>query len=1011
VRGRGDVTGYQRRRDARCAIVIVMKGLVVLLLLASTAHAQQATGAVDGRVTDPVTHLPMEDATVTATSPQSLPQVVRTDGDGRFLITQLLPGYYTITVVAPDGRMIHQGRVRISPGTTAVGSFVLDRRYLTDLPVPGRTIDGVFAAGPRARWDGYGVAFAGSTSLENRYFIDGIDVTELGLGALGTTLPDAFIDQLRTIASGAGPELGRATGGFIEVATKHGTNEWHGSVFGSFTPSWLAATPKEVPHYPQTIDVSAEWAYSAELGFDLGGPIVKDRLWFYVGFAPQLARVDYTRRIESQTDCRLLEPDGSLSRCRPEYADGRPDLDPKTGFPIVDTVASEVREAPIQSYPAIARVDAAITPEHQASLTAIVLPSSLDQPGLIGLASTGTSTTQLASDIGAHWMSKLLDGALELDGRLAWHHSGTEVGAIDPDVATHPQRTVAVSSFADLAQYGGESPQAIAACTDRGPGDAFPRITNCPIGSYTIGGPGLISRDVQDRYSARVAATARVHGHAVTAGVEVNDERDAMAQVDSGGYVSIEFGEGTTFVQRFVDDRTCSRVMGGVSCRALTSLDDATRHYASLEGAAFVRDAWQPLPGLVFDVGVRYEAQHIRYPTELQNTVDPINGFYYGNDLLDLRHELAPRIGIAYDPTREGRANLYAHWGRYYGSIPLSVAETVTQHRISSLDYVCPPSQPACANPALLGSSLYPVDPTLVAHDLAPEYVDELVAGGLVEIARDWNVGATFVDRRLGNVIEDVATHGNPETIANPGPAYGYDTPARYYDAITLSVDRRFSTLYLRAAYTYSHTWGDYPGDVSYDNAQLMPHLSTQYDIAGLLANHRGALPQDRPHLFRVDAAAPGRLGRHGTVVLGASIVAMSGAPETALAGEAIYGPNESYLLPRSAFGRTPGTVQLDLHIAYRHSFASGRRAEVYTDIFNLFDTQSVSSVDNSYAAPIASAQPISGGNYSDLIWIKATSFGTGEETRDPLQRNTTFHQPTAYYPPLSARLGFRLTF
>jgi hypothetical protein len=984
----------------------MLRWLVIVVLLAGTARAQQATGAVDGQVKDPVTHQPIEGATVTAISVQSLPQIVHTDRDGRFLITQLLPGYYTVTVLAPDGRMIHQGRVRIIPGTTTVGSFVLDQRYLTDLPIYGRTIDGVFAAGPRARQDGYGVAFAGSTSLENRYFIDGIDVTELGLGALGTTLPDAFIEQLRTIADGASPDLGRATGGFVEVTTKHGTNELHGSVFGSLAPSWLAAAPRTVPHVAQTIDISQELAYRGDLGFDLGGPIVKDRLWFYVGFAPQLARIDYTRRIESLTDCRKVQADGSLSACQPQYADGHPDVDPKTGIPIVDTVASEVREAPTQSYPAIARLDAAVTPEHQASLTAIVIPSTADYPGLAGLASTGTTTSGLTSDIGARWMSKLLDGALELDGRFGWHRASSDVGAIDPTVATQPQRGLALTSFASVAQY--ESPQAVAACTDGGPSDAFPLITNCPVGFYMIGGPGLISRDVQDRYSARVAATERLRDHAVTAGLELDDEHEAKAYVYSGGYTSTDIAGGEMYSRRFVEvgapgstdprfNEKCPIATSILPCRTLTSLDDATRHFSGLDVGMFVRDRWQLTPELRLDLGVRYDAQWLRYPDELQGTVDPISRASYSHDLVELRGELAPRVGITYDPTSEGRAFLSAHWGRYYDSLPLSVAQTAAPENAVS----------GFGSPGLEAPPV-----PLVASDLAAEYADELVAAGRIEVAREWWFGATFVDRRLGSVLEDVGTHGVPDlTIANPGPAFGDDRPARVYDALTLSIDRAFSAAYVRAAYTYSRTWGDYPGDISYDNAQLMPHLSSQYDIAGLLANRRGALAQDRPHVLRVDAAAPARLGKKDSIVVGSSLLAMSGVPEAAFANDPVYGPNESLLLPRSAFGRTPGTLQVDFHLAYRHWFTAGRRAELYADVFNLYNIQSVYAVDNNYAAPAASARPISGGSYSDLIWIKSIDFFTPTETGQPLHRSITFHQPTAYYAPLSARLGFRVTF
>src|SRR5262249_13931413 len=160
---------------------------------------------------------------------------------GNYRITLLLPGFYVVTIRGTDGHVITRVGVTVTPGTTAVGSFVVDRRFLTDLPVHGSAFDAVLTAARRAVGDDFGVAVSGGTSLENRYVIDGVDVTELGIGKLGTSLPYELVDQVREISQGAGPELGRATGGFVEVTTKHGSNELHGSVFGSLTPSWLAA--------------------------------------------------------------------------------------------------------------------------------------------------------------------------------------------------------------------------------------------------------------------------------------------------------------------------------------------------------------------------------------------------------------------------------------------------------------------------------------------------------------------------------------------------------------------------------------------------------------------------------------------------------------------------------------------------------------------------------------------------------------------------------------------------
>src|SRR4029079_3137761 len=101
----------------------------------------------------------------------------------------------------------------------------------------------------------------------------------------------------------------------------------------------------------------------------------------------------------------------------------------------------------------------------------------------------------------------------------------------------------------------------------------------------------------------------------------------------------------------------------------------------------------------------------------------------------------------------------------------------------------------------------------------------------------------------------------------------------RDYDSIEVSLARRFAAgLYLQATYTYSRTEGNYPGSVSYDNGQIDPNISSQYDLIALLANHPGPLPQDRPHSLKIDAYRGFDVGG-GTLTIGTRIRAISGVP------------------------------------------------------------------------------------------------------------------------------------
>ena len=122
--------------------------------------------------------------------------------------------------------------------------------------------------------------------------------------------------------------------------------------------------------------------------------------------------------------------------------------------------------------------------------------------------------------------------------------------------------------------------------------------------------------------------------------------------------------------------------------------------------------------------------------------------------------------------------------------------------------------------------------------------------------------------------------------------------------------------------------------------------------------------------------------------------------------------------------GRSNFEHELDIHIGYgRKIQARGRQmhAELFLDVYNVFDNQGQAATDQSYATivrrgvgmgsgTIQAANPVAGGTYDDLIWVKLID-RDGNETALPIGRNPNFGNTTVRYAPLYARLGARLTF
>jgi hypothetical protein len=374
--------------------------------------------------------------------------------------------------------------------------------------------------------------------------------------------------------------------------------------------------------------------------------------------------------------------------------------------------------------------------------------------------------------------------------------------------------------------------------------------------------------------------------------------------------------------------------------------------------------------------------------------------------------------------------------------------------------------------------------------------MDEIIGGVEYELFDDLKIGLSFQNRRLGRVIEDVSTDGaDTYIIANPGSwSRGdergfqrkidrvadqlaqldpldpntdqqrqeleaqrmnlenqlglfrgiriFDKPRRDYNALVLTVTRRFSKkLYVQASYTYSRTEGNYPGLFSPDNGQTDPNISSQYDLIELLANRVGPLPYDRPHFIKVDGYYSIDLKKQGELTIGGRVRALSGVPINALAGHSLYGPNESFLLPRGRLGRTDFDHGVDLHVGYARSLntrrggriggilgalfgqSSQQKLEFWVDLYNIYNHQGSAGVDDNYAPRFRlsgpgglssgieqNANPVSGGTYKDLIFVKRID-ADGIETSDPIGKNPNFRNTDQRHAPGYALFGARLSF
>jgi Carboxypeptidase regulatory-like domain/TonB dependent receptor/TonB-dependent Receptor Plug Domain len=297
----------------------------VILVLSGVLRAQ-TTGSISGRVTDE-TGGTLPGTSVEAKGPALQgTQTAVTDSSGSYRLPVLPPGRYEISASLPGFAGETRGAT-VSLGANATIDFVLrpsqketvivageapvvdtrstsvgtnlDQRQIQTLP-SDRNYSSIVQVTPgvSSEVDPYNpgaessnLTVYGSSSSENSYVIDGVDTNGVEYGKQGTSLNFEFIQEVEVKTGGYQAEYGRATGGIINVITKSGGNEFHGDVFGYYDSDRLQASNE---HVGETTQGATLGFTRHDVGIDLGGFILKDRLWFFGAYD----RVDNTIKNE-----------------------------------------------------------------------------------------------------------------------------------------------------------------------------------------------------------------------------------------------------------------------------------------------------------------------------------------------------------------------------------------------------------------------------------------------------------------------------------------------------------------------------------------------------------------------------------------------------------------------------------------------------------------------------------------------------------------------------------------
>jgi hypothetical protein len=976
--------------------------IVAMLAFPSSGVASPTTGAIVGRVVDQDTRQPIDGVTVVVSGPQG-EQAALTDGKGQYELRDLPIGAYLVrffrgavaieqsaTVLmdqtvrvnarlpsAPEAVQtiaVTQRAPAIDVGSTRVG-VTLNSEFAANVP-NGLSVSDLLEKAPGATSDATGLVLSGGTGLENTYYLDGLNITSLKNGALGTNLFVPFLDEVEIVSAGYGAEYGRALGGVVNMATKSGSNEWHASAFSYLSPGAFSGGQQRIASRGSSLTGVTEPDYTTTLGAEVGGPIIKNKLFFWVGYAPEIIHnhlVQYADKFVEHVDPSTGQPDGTQAN--------NPDGNPTT-IPLYRN--SHAGQTTNQHY--AGKLTWKLTPEQTLSLSLYGIYSQkqymqgANMDYVAGMSNEKTRT----NDITARWTAAFFQRRWRLDATLGMHIEQFSNRPVFP-AAAQVNYVEWDTTAASLAQF---NPSVAGQCA----ANLATGFNPCAVYGYQSGGYGEMEDINAFRLAGQLKSTNIFHAaglHELKYGFDGElvqyGDKIWYSGLDGARALVFTTGGDNTYYSLF-------RLPPGVQASQLNSLSDlleapyyqdaiqaTTRQYNT---GLFLQESYSPLSHLTVNLGVRWEMQRMQD--------------YLGNTVLSINDNIAPRVGVIFDPSKEGRAKIFAHYGRYYESIPMNLAARGFAG-VGGLSSVG--SSFSSASPIITSSPMLAVQPGLKGS-----YNDEVVLGGQYEVLRDLVIGTTLIYRWLGRAIEDTYDQAHPDDgptiVVNPAGA------TRTYQAVQFTANKRFARRwFLASSYTLSRLRGNYVGLYDADNDQRNPNQSTQYDAPGIMVNRNGPLPNDRPHLIRLDGYYTQPFA-HSSLTAGLGFVGRSGQPLNALGGFQSTTDNDSYILPRGSMGRTPFVTRFDLHLAYRRSVLGQLSAEVFVDIFNLFDQRTVLTQDQMYTADVVT--PLSGGSRADL---KNLTTADANGSLAPVTKNPNFLLPTSYQAPISGRLGVRVFF
>ncbi len=970
-------------------LLSAVSALLIAFGSISVAFAQGSTGLVDGKIVDAAGNGVAGVSVTMSDSRTGLARTATSNSSGNFKM-QLPPGVYELnstksgyssitieqvavnlgvstelTIPVQDAQIeeitTYGSATSLMPKATGETGLNISLEELSQVPV-ARNIEAValLAPGTVAGDTAFGddktlVSFGGASVAENVYYIDGLNVTNFRNGLGGSSVPFEFYDQFQIKTGGYGAEFGRSTGGVINAVTRRGSNEWeYGVVSYAETALAQGKSPDTLLADGTIYDFNSQNEQTKfATDFYIGGPILKDRLFFFALVEPS----------ETDTDFNSLGDPGTLNKrsTKDDFWGGNLTWNITDSHSLSYTTFTDERE---------------------------IITEQFDYD--VSTRSQGAAVGQSSQFRGGENEIFRYNGNFGENVVLSAMYGTNEYNLTDQSTNDFECPLIVDDSASAMGRF----PGCWVSSTVQQGGDereAFRIDLEWYVGNHTIRAGfdkeenASIDATVYPGYNFTPSLVGGAYYYYQTWAVG--------SQLPNGALVPDANGDGSdvdTVRFRYIEN-------GGA--------------FDTIQEAIYIEDTWQISDSFTASVGLRSEsfennnaqgetfigiddqiAPRIALEWSPGGTGESVFTLNWGRYHLPIAANTNVRLSGAELDFR-----------RYFVYDGMRDATTGAP---TSLGADGIPSTQELGAITINSDGTVPDTSAIVDLNLDPMFQDEWIVSYERELGDNWSAGIRYIYRELSSTIDDIlvdqglqamsdrgefsgpigASNDCHYVMTNPGQnlstfcehynVFGDDTSGtsliktdisaadldfpeakRTYEAWEITFDGSAGNWNVNGSYTWSENIGNTEGYVKSDNGQDDAGLTQDFDIPQLMDGALGFLPNDRRHKLKLWASyqASDRL------TVGTNLLLQSGRPINAFGighpdgtpdygdtfflttdvGDPLVEGDETFLsVPRGTAGRTDWITRIDLSAIYSFNLGDRADVELRADVFNILNAQ-----------------------------------------------------------------------